>query len=185
MCTTFGAKIIHKEDSTSMMAVAIGMDVGRLFGAKGIAPAADFMSKFTTTIGNRIYMPAVHRSPPDRFVEVATHEFEHVDQWNRAHVEMPWLYLTEPEARVHYEADAYAAGLAITYWLTGLLPADTVEHAVALLVGSYHLRPEDANLATDLLRSHVASIKSGLAMSKAARVAIEWFTTNHPDLKHS
>jgi hypothetical protein len=181
MCGKFGARVLHKEDSIEMRAVAMGMDIGKFFGAS-LASSHDFMTRFTTTLGKNIYMPAAHRADPLVFMEIVTHECQHVIQFGESNVAFAWLYLAEPEARVKYEADAYAAGLAITQWLTGELPADSVESIVARLVAGYSLRAEDADLAAGILESHMVSLKAGVVMSAAAREAIKYLKANEPAL---
>lgn len=185
MCGTFGARVINKETSIEMRGVAMGMDLGKLFGATGLASGGDFMEHFTTTLGANIYMPAQTRANPLTFIETLTHECQHVIQFNESNIAFAWLYLKEPEARVKYEADAYAAGLAITEWLTGDLPTDAVEIVVAKLVAGYSLRAEDSALAADILKSHMASLKNGVVMSAAARVAIAYFESSEPSLHHT
>jgi hypothetical protein len=187
MCVKFGAHVHPKESSLEMKAIAMGMDIGGLFGASGLASGKDFLRDFTTTIGSDIYMPAAHRSwaDPLGFMQILTHECQHVLQFTESNVEFAWLYLKEPEARARYEADAYAAGLAVTQWLTGELPSDAVESIVSSLAGSYSLRPEDAALAADMLRSHMASLKNGIVMSASAREAIAFLAASEPELRHA
>jgi len=180
--SNFGAEVVEKENAVEMKIVAFGMDIGRQFGA-GLAKSEEFMTRFTTTLGTRVYMPAATRNNPLRFISVLVHEIQHVLQFKESAVEFSWLYLNEPEARVRYEADAYAAGIAIDQWLTGRLPTDAIESIVAGLVGAYHVRPEDADLATDILRSHMASLKSGIVMTRAARESIKFLDSKYPQLK--
>lgn len=181
----FGARVLPKEYSFEMQGIAMGMGIGKIFGASGLATPSDFMAYFTTTLGTNIYMSKAHRDDPLLFIEILTHECQHVLQFNESNIEFAWLYLAEPEARVRCEADAYAAGLAVTQWLTGELPADSVESIVGRLTSSYALRPEDADLATDMLRSHMASLKSGIVMSRSAREAIKYLKVNEPTLYHN
>lgn len=185
MCGKFGARVLDKETSIEMRGIAMGMDIGKFFGAGGLASGHDFMEHFTTTLGTNIYMPSQLRVNSLLFIETLTHECQHVIQFNEAHIAFPWLYLKEPEARVKYEADAYAAGLAITEWLTGDVPADSIESIVARLVAGYSLRVEDADLAVDILKSHMVSLMNGVVMSAAAREAIAYLGASAPELHHS
>ena len=180
MCSKFGATVHHKEDATEMKAIAWGMDLGRWVGIGGLASSSDFMTHYTTTIGTAIYMPESHRSRPLTFIEILTHECQHVLQFKESGIKFAWLYLKEPEARVKYEVDAYAAGAAIQQWLTGAL--DGSDRIVSSLVAGYHLRQEDADLAADMLKSHMVSLKNGVVMSGAAREAISYLKENHPAL---
>ena len=183
MCAHFGASVLPKEEAFEMKAIAWGMDLGRGFGMSGLASSADFMSQYTTTIGTNIYMPKSHRDDPFTFIEVLTHECQHVTQFKESGIEFGWLYLAEAEARVKYEADAYAAGLAIIQWLTGKLTQESTAGVVASLVRGYHLRQADADLAEDMIKSHFVSLKNGMVMSKAAREAIKFLDANYPGLR--
>lgn len=182
MCATFGASIHPKEDAFEMKAIAWGMDLGRGFGVGGLASGSDFMTRYTTTIGTAIYMPKPVRENPIEFISTLTHECQHVLQFKESGIEFAWLYLAEAEARVKYEADAYAAGLALFQWLSGVLPSGAIEGVVASLVNGYHLRPADAELAEDMLKSHFASLKNGVVMSRSAREAIKFLSANYPEL---
>jgi hypothetical protein len=183
MTKRFDCEVIPKEGAPEMDAVALGFDLARFFGATGVADGDDFKSRFSTTIGSRIYMPKSHREDPLRFIEILTHECQHVLQFQESGVKFAWLYLAKPEARVKYEADAYAAGLAVERWLLGDLDVATLDWIVGSLVSSYHLRASDADLAAKMLKSHFVSIKNGVVMSKAGREAISWLDKNYPELK--
>jgi hypothetical protein len=183
MTDRFDCDFLPKESAPEMDLIATGFDLARFFGATGIAKGDDFKSRFTTTVGSRIYMPKSHREDPLLFIEILTHECQHVLQFQESGLKFAWLYLAEPEARVKYEADAYAAGLAVERWLTGHTDDAKLDWVVDSLVSSYHLRAEDADLAAKMLKSHYVSIKNGIVMSKAGREAISWLDANHPELK--
>lgn len=181
----FDCSVVAKESAPEMDAIATGFDLARFFGATGVAKGDAFKTHFTTTVGSRIYMPKSHREDPLLFIEILTHECQHVLQFQESGLKFAWLYLAEPEARVKYEADAYAAGLAVERWLTGHTDDNKIDWVVDSLVSSYHLRAEDAKLAEKMLKSHYVSIKNGIVMSKAGREAISWLDTNHPELKRA
>ena len=183
MLSKFGATLVPKEDSLEMKAIAIGMDLGNFIGMGGLASSESFMTRYTTTLGTNIYMPKAHREDLLLFLEILTHECQHVIQFKESGVEFAWLYLSEPEARVKYEADAYAAGMAVTQWLTGSVPLEMAEWVVKSLVEGYHLRREDAELAADLIKSHMVSLTNGMVMSRSAREAISYLEANYGDLK--
>lgn len=183
MMERFDCEVLPKESAPEMDFIATGFDFARFFGATGIAKGDDFKSRFTTTVGSRIYMPKSHREDPLLFIEILTHECQHVLQFQESGLKFAWLYLAEAEARVKYEADAYAAGLAVERWLTGHTDDAKLDWVVDSLVSSYHLRAEDADLAAKMLKSHYVSIKNGIVMSKAGREAISWLDKNHPELK--
>ncbi len=182
LAVTLGAAVINKEESPLMKAVAFGFDVGSVF-TSGVPKGDDFMSRYATTIARDIYLPKSIRENPLSLCEVMTHECEHVLQYASTNVEFAWFYLTDQAARAQFEADAYASGIAVRCWLTGEKPEGNIPWVLDSLVKAYHLRPEDKTYAEAALKSHVASINSGICMTRSARTAIEFLTKNYPDLK--
>lgn len=185
MCGKFGAKVVQKETSDIMKAVATGFDLARTVGTGGLASGADFLSSITTTLGDTIYMPdSVLNGDPLQYIEILTHEIQHVIQFHASSTEFLWLYATESEARVKYETDAYDAGTAILVWLTGTLDVPATANAIVdSLVGNYHLQQADADLADVALKSHLVSLKNGIVTSQSGREAIAWFEAHYPSLK--
>lgn len=183
MTTKFGAKLIPKESAFEMEAIAYGMDLGRFAGMTGLSSREDFMKLITTTIGTNIYMAAQHRNDPLSLIEVLTHECQHVLQFKESGINFAWLYLAEGEARVKYEVDAYAAGVAMHRWLTGGVPEGTIAGTVNSLANVYHLRQADLDLAEKMLQSHMASLKAGVVMSASAREGIDFLTRHYPELQ--
>jgi len=180
MTTAFGATLRNKEESDEMRAIGLGLDLARVLGAS--TPSRDhFMGHISTTLGRAIYVPPEVRANARSMLVVLTHECQHVAQLQQETIQFPWLYLREPEARTRYEVDAYAAGLAVGRWLTGRMA--TIDDIHGRLMRSYHLRPEDGDLARDLLRSHIASLESDVAMARAGREAIAFLDANFPHLK--
>lgn len=185
MTGKFGSKIAPKETSDIMKAVAFGFDAAKFFGTGGLASGQDFLNDYTTTLGDTIYMPAsVRDGDPIQFIEILTHETQHVIQYKANQVEFVWLYASEAEARVKYETDAYGSGLAILGWLSaGFDYNQAPAGVVASLIAGYHLQQQDADLATKALQSHVVSLKNGIVMSQSGREAIAWFEQHYPSLK--
>ena len=179
---TLGAAVLNKEDSSLMKAVALGFDVGSVF-ASGLPKGDDFMNRYATTLARDIYLPKLIRENPLSLCEVMTHECEHVLQFAATHVEFAWFYLTDQAARAQFEADAYASGIAVRCWLTGEKPESNIPWVLESLVRAYHLRPEDKTYAESALKSHVASLNSGIYMTRSARTAIDFLSKNYPDLK--
>jgi hypothetical protein len=185
MCTKYGASIQTKETSDLMKMAAFGLDMGRFVGIGGLSSGKDFMTEVTTTIGTTIYMPSsIQNGDPVTFIQILTHECEHVAQFKASAFAFSWLYATESEARVKDETDAYAAGLAITIWLVANVDlSKSAEEIVQTLISNYHLQQADADLATTVLKSQLASLKNGIVMSQSSRDAIAWFEQNYLALK--
>lgn len=184
LSSEFGFTVHDKETSSLMKAVAFGMDVGSTF-TTGIPKGVDFMTRFATTIGKEVFLPVSIRENPASLIEVITHEAQHVIQFNDTHIEFAWFYLTDPVARAQFEADAYASGIALRCWLTGEAPTDSSPWVLDSLVRSYHLRESDKVYAEAALKSHMASLASGIVMTRAARSAIAFLDRSYPHLKGS
>lgn len=184
LAAQFGLTVHDKETSTLMKAIAFGMDVGSAF-SPGLPKGGDFMTRFATTVGKDVFLPQSIRDNPLSVLEVVTHEAQHVVQFNDTHVEFAWFYLTDASARAQFEADAYASGIAVRCWLTGQPHTDSIPWVLDSLVKSYHLKAEDRVYAEAALKSHMASLSSGLVMTRAARSAIGFLDKNYPDLKGS
>jgi len=185
MCGKFGAKVVQKETSDVMKAVATGFDLARTLGTGGLASGSDFLTRITTTLGDTVYMPdATLNGDPREFIQILTHEIQHVIQFHASSTEFLWLYATETESRVKYETDAYAAGASMSFWLTGSFElSGNEDQIVSLLVADYHLQEADSALAKVALKSLFSSLRNGIIMSQSGREAVSWFDRNYPSLK--
>lgn len=184
LCDEFGFTVQPKENSSLMKAIAFGMDLGAMF-TPGIPKGADFMTRFATTVAKEVFLPESIRSNAVALIEVITHEAQHVIQFNDTNIEFAWFYLTDPAARAQFEADAYASGAAVRSWLTGKSPTEDIPWILNSLVNSYHLKEQDRVYAEASLKSHMASLASGLIMTRSARSAIAFLDKNYGHLKGS
>lgn len=175
--------VVDKEDSAIMKAVVTGLDIARFFGAT-VPDHKAFMENYATTIGTVVGLPKSMRENPRVKIEVVPHEGQHTIQFNEQKVAFPWLFLKHPADRAQFEADAYAASLSMRWWLTGHLPSvEEINGVIQSLVAGYHLRVEDISYARVAIMSHVESIRDGIHMTKAARLAIAFMDANYPHLK--
>lgn len=183
MTGQIGFVVTAKETSDIMRAVATGMDLATHV-TSGIPAGNDFMEKYATTLGKEVYIPKSIRDNPLSMIDVLTHEGEHVLQYKATGVEFVWFYGTDQAARAQFEADAYAAGTATRTWLTGKVPSNTLSWILDALVRGYHLRPEDRKYAETALKSHFASLNSGIyGMTTSGRMAVKFFESKYPQLK--
>lgn len=115
-------KIIHKERDAFSRAIDLALRVLTLGGQ------AEYVSRYTTVIGTRIYLPAGWdaRSPRDRYVTLR-HEAVHLRQFARfGLVPMALAYLLLPFpmglswARARIEWEAYAETFRATAEVFGL-----------------------------------------------------------------
>jgi hypothetical protein len=175
--------VVPKEDSDLMKAVASGLDMAKFFGFN-VPAHKNFMEDFATTIGSVSGLPKSIRDVPLHKIEVLAHESQHVLQYYESKIAFAWLYLTDSMDRAQYEVDAYATGLAVRTWLTGVPPrVEDVDGTLNTLVQGYHLRPDDVVYARPALLSHLESIKDGVRMTKSTRVSLEFLETRYPHLR--
>lgn len=179
----FGFTVEDKESSLLMKGVVTGLDIAHFFGAK-VPDHKAFMERYATTIGKVVGLPKPIRDNPLSKMEVVAHEAQHVLQYLESKITFAWLYLKNPADRAQYEADAYATGIAVRCWLTGQEPSDTdLDFVLRSLVEGYHLRDEDITYARVPILSHFESIRSGIYMTRSARVAIAFLEANYPSVK--
>lgn len=179
--------VIRKRSAFFSQWIAAGFDLARMFGAK-VPSGADFLDRYATTIGPLVLMP--DGMSPDVFIEVLTHEAEHVVQFFTLHPEkdlnlpggtgMWWLYLTEPEARVQYEADPYSSQMELR--VARGQPIPSPDEFTLPLEGGYALGPNEVRLAHEILERRATSVMHGTVTTPAGRAAIATLREIDPDL---
>jgi len=180
--TQIGFTIMNKEDSPIMKAVALGMDLARNF-SQTVPTGDSFMRDYATTLGTVICLPASIRNDPRSLIQVVVHEAQHVLQFGDTGVEFAWFYLADPAARSQFEADAYAAGIAVDGWLTGEPVEQLIPTIIDIMISGYHIRAEDAVYAEAALKSLMTSISAGVVTTRSARMAIAFLEDKYPTLK--
>jgi hypothetical protein len=187
MAERFHARLVRKSDAIEMKLVAAALEAARLFGAR--LPSTDeFLTRYATTIGPMIYLPDSMWDDPRALVEVVTHECQHVRQFWRGSGDgvagptdrdLPggfgfgWLYLTQGEARVRFEAEAYVAGLEATVIGIGEPLPTSLEPLVQPLEGGYALNDGEIALARGLLEVGATQVAQGVALTDAGQTAVE------------
>lgn len=179
LCNHYGCNIRLKNAPPMEVALA-AFDVAHFFGA-GVPTSDAFLNNFATTIGTEIFVPERILAGDGRsLTALLAHECEHVVQFKTQGFVMPWWYLTSTEERAGYEANAYGAGQDVMSAMGWDMPAK-VEDVAPSLVTSYHLQPEDVTLATNMLRSHLASIQHGVHVTDAAKFTLSQIELYAPD----
>lgn len=112
--------------------------------------------------GSLILLSPSAVADPVRYAMTAAHECQHAAQREALGFGQVIIdYVASPELRARAEADAYSVGLWVGYLLTGILPL--ASDAMASLASStYHLAPEEIELARGVVESHLESMASGL-----------------------
>jgi hypothetical protein len=180
MTKHFRTRAVVKADAIEMRAVSAALD------AMGVADKRDFMSRFATTIGRRIYLPFTpgdDQTTWDLWEQMRTcaHEHQHVVQLDRdGALRFGYRYLRSDAARAQYEAEARTTELELHFWRFNSIPH--LELAIEGLA-SYSLGKNDIAAALTTLRSNAEAVKRGAVLTQAGRVAIDWLNDHAPDLR--
>jgi hypothetical protein len=158
MCETYKTRAKYKADSWLMRTIA------RVLDWLGYIDSEEFMTKFTTTIGETLYTPL------ERDVGVCVHEHVHVRQ-SRQDLLYPVKYLVSSKARVYYEIEAYCATMEMQYYLTGELSSP--EEYVNILRG-YGCSVNDLDTARTRYFEAQDRIKKGVISTPESVAAIAW-----------
>jgi hypothetical protein len=150
----FRGKVLPKEDSTVMRGVAEAFDVGRLLGIVPGVPGGDvFLRDYATTIGPFVFIPRAW-TPRQRLL-VVLHELCHVVQFWSAPWGFPVLYLSQPEARAAFEAQAYRAEPEAIYVLEGRTYAiDTSINKTLSIIGQVSVTNDYLELSRAVVILH-------------------------------
>ena len=176
----YGTGVITKSSAAEMRLVAWFLE--RI----DVLDAEDFLARFTTTIGRRIYVPFTPGTPSpghSLWSQLATcvHEHQHVEQLEREGLRFMVRYLASRSARAAYEADAYRTSLELGFWHTGVLPSP---RDLAERLRSYGVREADVDVAETTLIAAARTVKAGGVITPASEVALGWLRQHAPELEH-
>ena len=115
-----------------------------------------------TPTGSLILLSPSAVADPALYAMTAAHECQHAAQREALGFGQVVIdYIGSPELRARAEADAYSVGLYVGYLLTGILPLAS-EAMTSLASVTYHLAPDDIELARGVVESHLESMAAGL-----------------------
>jgi len=180
MTRHFRTRAVVKADAVEMRAVGAALE------AMGVGDKRDFINRFATTIGRRIYLPFTPGDDnstwdPSEQLSTCAHEHQHVVQMDRdGALRYGYRYLRSDAARAQYEAEARTTELELHFWRFGSIPR--LETLVKGL-SSYSLSKSDIEAALTTLRSNAETVRRGAALTQAGQVAIEWLNDHAPDLR--
>jgi hypothetical protein len=180
MTRRFRTRAVVKADAVEMRAIGAALD------AMGVADKRDFMNRFATTVGRRIYLPFTPGEDTSTWdlaeqLNTCAHEHQHVVQYDRdGALRYGYRYLRNDAARAQYEAEARTTELEIHFWRFGSIPR--LELAIQGLA-SYSLGKSDIAAALATLRSNAEAVKRGAVLTEAGRVAIDWLNDHAPELR--
>lgn len=142
MVRSYNVPIIYKPTAAEMKIVAGALE------AFGVLKANDFLTRFSTYIFGRVYLPfKVTDAPGAVAIMSLAHEYGHAYQDNRAGPGLEWeLDYCDPMRRAVLEAECYAIGacLAVRYPYSFTPAGQQVSAADASFRSSYGSMPEQA-----------------------------------------
>jgi hypothetical protein len=175
-CAKYGTTVVDKRTAEDQKLIA------RILDAMGIVPDADFMTRFVTTLGNRIYVPFTPGTVTPIWslraqVEVLVHENEHRVQDLLAgpdpNLEYEFNYATNSTKRAYFEMVCYRAGIA-TRWRLWREEPD-MNRIAQSMKESYACDDADVAMVLKMLKLSWISIRKGAMPSEVARFVCEWF----------
>jgi hypothetical protein len=169
MTGAYGTRVIDKSSAWEMRLV--GMFLARI----NVLDEEEFLRRFTTTIGKRIYTPFEVGVPDEHYnlwsqISVCVHEHQHVEQLLRdGWLKFAGRYLVSSAARAAYEAEAYRCNMELHHWRFGELPdlgrlARRLEH--------YGCNQNDIDMAERMLELSAATVRRGGVINRASQRAI-------------
>lgn len=171
MASHFDVSIIDKDDAVEMQIA------GSFLDALGIIDKELFFSSYTTTIGNKIYMPT-NTSPWNR-IFILPHEVTHTLQFRKdGFAPLSWAYLTDQEQRSMLEAEAYVVSSEMHFWRYGT-PIDT--QWVVDSLANYALDENHREVVRTYVNAASVTVAAGGIGHEASKIAIAWLNEHVAD----
>lgn len=173
----FGIQILSSLESDTPIAL-----IERFLSAFGVVNPGAYRTTFAVTLGTTVYLPCWLGTQGEwswhSQIVVIGHEATHAEQFTRAHTligatEFSWDYLSNPESRAWYEAEAYSAGDEVNFQLFGNHPdpAWVAEN----LKRSYHCDEASAEFARQYCERRARITLQGAYSSKACKEAVAYW----------
>lgn len=182
MLSVFDARLLDKRSAGDMRVVA------GLLRAMGIVERDEFLQRYATTIGHRIYVPFEPGTPSGDWslwkqMTVLVYECEHVHQWDRlGSLRFSWQYLTSRASRARLEAEAYRSQMEMEWWRYRRL---LDPRSLAALLVHYGVEDADVKVAEVALRASAEAVRRGAVINRSSARAIRWLDDQAPELKRS
>jgi len=180
----YDSDVIQKADSDLMKLVAKFLDVA------SIQDDETFMSRFTTTLHNNIYIPFELGVVPDQGYSLwgqiclCVHEHQHIEQGNReGWVKFSGEYLTSPASRANYEAEAFGCNMEMEYWRNGTnFNAKAYGQQRVEVLSMYGCKPEHIEQAKQTITIRAEVLLQGGMENKCTQLAVAWLNEHAPEL---
>lgn len=172
MARKYRTVVVPKAGAEEMQAVAAALAL------MGIMDAKAFLSKYTTTVGNRIYVPFEIGNDDEYplYAQLATcvHEHVHVRQFRDDPPVFIMGYCLDSSRRTLLECEAYRASMEMAFWITDRCPSPA---KTAAQLRDYACTDKDIKVATTYLRAAASVIKKGGVVTPESKVALAWLSS--------
>jgi len=171
MTGVYNAEVVDKRDSALMNLIADGLS------ALGVTDKQAFLTRFTTTIGRRIYTPfevGVETSLHSLWGQmvICPHECQHVAQLDEiGELQFEARYLISSMARAEFEVAGYRCNLEMDHWRYGKI-VDV--HELAGRLRGYGCSSAEISVAERMLSIAALTVNAGGVVSEAFSVAKLW-----------
>lgn len=175
MCNKYDMKIMDKEDAWEMQLVGKALDMMK------IQDKDDFLNRYATTIGNRIYLPyevGSYDISLDNQIGTLCHELHHKRQADRDSF-FEIKYLLDKDYRAHKEARALTVNLEMHWWYCGKLYNTDM---LAESLRSYALEDRHIRVVKKHLKIHAAIVKQGGVENTISKQSIRWLNRRAPNV---
>lgn len=175
----FSTDVVNKENAAEMEIVASILDTLK------IVDKEKFLSRFSTTIGRRIYTPFnVGEDSLDHNlwgqIVTCVHEHQHVVQHDKDGLKYEIDYVINVSDRIKYECEAYRCNQELNWWrFNNNLNAIQL----ASVLKNYGCNDSQIDIAGEVFTLNNVSIRQGIIINEASKVAIEWLDKNLSHLK--
>lgn len=154
--------------------------IGYFLNGLGILDKGKFLERYTTTIGNVIYIPFRIGVTDDRYslrnqLMTCVHEHQHVVQWQRGGISFMLEYLTDSARRAVYEVEAMSSTLEMYWWYNRTVP-DIPRMALKLV--EYNCKKDDIVMSEKMLRTISKTVQRGAVTTSAGKTAIAHLQAN-------
>lgn len=178
ICKKFDVDVIDRNDVPKIQELSKFIDVIRIF-APNMPKGDEWIESWSFAFANRLFIAKT--DDPIARASILAHEAQHGLQWHRKtpqadippHFYFMWLYVTEQEARVRLEVEAYRAGHEVHHMLSGTL--HDARSVGSVLEGGYLLSAEQAKFAEKLYEPAELSMSYGVYSTEVAVASKSFF----------
>lgn len=169
LSSNYRSKVVRKDEG-------VMGDLAELLGRMGVLDTQDFLTRYTTTLGDTIHVPfEVGSRDRDLWSQcvLCVHEHVHVEQARRwtGGLGFALQYVISSASRAAAEAEAFAAEMEMHWWWNGTT-GNVIDDALSSL-RDYLLAPKDMDFVREYLLAHKEATAEGAMISPVAGFAIE------------